>query len=78
MTAEATDLPELAGAMKIVSRAEGLDDRRNALRAYVGTGKSGVVEWLFYLSDKQFTELGEPTYFTILAEPGAHIGIDLV
>ncbi len=60
-------------AKKILMRAPGLDDMGNRLAAFVGTGKSGVVEWLFYISEKQFDELNKPGYLTVTAENGAKL-----
>jgi hypothetical protein len=65
--------PETYVTQKIVMRAPGLDDMNNRLAAFVGTGKSGLVEMLFYITEKQFNELNKPGYITITAENGAKL-----
>lgn len=59
---------------RIAVRAPGLDDQRNKLAAFVATGKSGLVENLIYVHEKQFhNELNAPGYITITIENGAKL-----
>lgn len=68
-----TDAEETYSTQKILMRAPGLDDMNNRLAAFVGTGKSGMVEWLLYINEKQFDQLNKPGYLTINAENGAKL-----
>ena len=59
---------------KIAARAPALDDERNKLAAFVATGKSGLVENLIYVHEKQFhDELNRPAYITITIENGGRL-----
>lgn len=67
------DTEKIYQLKKIASRAPGLDDEKNKLAAFVATGKSGLVENLIYVHEKQFYELNAPAYITITIESGGRI-----
>lgn len=69
-----TDAEQTYSLQRIAVRAPGLDDERNKLAAYVSTGKSGLVENLIYVHEKQFhNELNAPAYITITIAGGAQL-----
>lgn len=56
---------------RMLVRAPGLDDERNKLAAFVATGKSGLVENLIYVHERQFNdELNKPGYLKLTLENG--------
>lgn len=67
------DAPKTPSLKKIAARAPGLDDEKNKLAAFVATGKSGLVENLIYVHERQFYELEAPAYITITIEAGGRI-----
>ena len=67
------DTEKISKLQKIAVRAPGLDDERNKLAAFVATGKSGLVENLVYVHEKQFYELNRPAYITITIEAGGRL-----
>lgn len=69
----AQDNPTTPSLRKIAARAPGLDDEKNKLAAFVATGKSGLVENLIYVHEKQFYELEAPAYITITIEAGGRL-----
>lgn len=60
-----TDEKKTPQLTKMAVRAPALDDEKNKLAAFVATGKSGMVENLIYVHEKQFYELEAPGYITI-------------
>lgn len=70
--------PKVYKTQKMLVRAPALDDERNKLAAFVGTGKkTGMVEWLVYLHENEFHELNRPGYVTITVQNGGTInGLD--
>jgi hypothetical protein len=69
----AEDTEQIYQLQKIAVRAPGLDDMRNKLAAFVASGKSGLVENLIYVTEKQFNELNKPAYITITIENGGRL-----
>lgn len=69
----AQDTPKTPQLQKMAVRAPGLDDEKNKLAAFVATGKSGLVENLFYVHEKQFYELEAPAYITVTIEHGGRV-----
>lgn len=67
------DTPKVPSLRKIASRAPGLDDEKNKLAAFVATGKSGLVENLIYVHERQFYDLEAPAYITITIDASGRL-----